>query len=104
MGRLSLGLVLIAACSSSSAPTKGPVLTNSTTSSTDQARNDVVKETLAALAAGDVDRLMALADPKGLYEYAFSCKSDRGDDDLGADSKQLEASLRKDLTKATSGT
>ncbi len=80
------------------------MLTNSTTTSTEQSRNDVVKETLAALAAGDVDRLMALADPKGLYEYAFSCKADRGDDNFGTDSKQLEASLRKDFTKATSGT
>ena len=102
MGRFSWLAVVVAACGgSSTAPTKQTVLTNTTTAASEQSRNDVVKEALLALAGGDVDRLMALADPKGLYEYAFACKQDRDDDDLG-DSKRLETTMRDDFTKAAS--
>ena len=92
----------MAACGgSSSAPAKQPVLTNTTTAASEQSRNEVVKDALLALAGGDVDRLMALADPKGLYEYGFACKQDREDDEF-ADSKRLETTLRDDFTKAAS--
>jgi len=91
---------VLAACGSSTgAPPKPPVLANAAPTGSDQSRNEVVKDAISALAAGDVDRLMALADPKGMYEYAFSCKDDRDDGDM-PDARQLEAVLRKDFTKA----
>jgi hypothetical protein len=105
MGRFAwLGFVAVAACGGSNqTPAKQPVLANSTSLVAEQSRNDVVKDALAALANGDVERLMALADPKGLYEYAFACKQDRDDDGFGADAKQLETVLRNDFTKAATG-
>jgi hypothetical protein len=102
MGRFSwLGLV-VAACGGPAAAPPAPTLTNSTSAPTSQPRNDVVKDALAAMAAGDVDKLVTLADPKGLYEYAFACKDDRGD--MAADAGTLETHLRKDFGKATNKT
>ncbi|MBA2543030.1 MAG: hypothetical protein H0V17_25540 [Deltaproteobacteria bacterium] len=103
MGRvLWLGLVAVAACGSSSgsAPPKPTPLANTAPSQNEQSRNDVVKDALAALAAGDVERLMSLADPKGMYEHAFSCKDDRDDGEMAPDAKHLETALRRDFGKA----
>lgn len=93
-----LCVVALAACGGSSTPATKPVLTNTTgPAQPEQARNDVVKEAIAALAAGDVDRLMTLADPKGMFDTAFSCK-DGGSGDM--DARSLETGLRTDLTRA----
>jgi hypothetical protein len=92
---------VIAACGGPQASTPPKAtLANAATAQNEPSRNEVVKDVLAALAAGDVERLMALADPKGMYEYAFSCKDDRGDDEWGPDARSLETVLRKDFTKA----
>ncbi len=64
----------------------------------------MVKDALAALAAGDVERLMTLADPKAMYEYAFSCKDDRNDGEMASDARSLETALREDFTKAVDKT
>lgn len=104
MGRCSW-LVIVAACGGSTAPTtSSSVLTNTKTTPTEQPRNEVVKDALAAMAAGDVDRLMALADPKGMYEYAFACKDDRDDGEMAPNAASLEHALRKEFTRATSKT
>jgi hypothetical protein len=99
-----LCVVTFAACGSSSTQPTKPVLTNTVSAQSEQARNDVVKDALAALAAGDVDRLMTLADPKGMYEYVFSCKDDRNDGEMASDAKSLETALREDFTKAVDKT
>jgi len=99
-----LCVVTLVACGGSSTQPTKPVLTNTVSAQPEQARNEVVKDALAALAAGDVDRLMTLADPKGMYEYAFSCKDDRSDGDMASDARSLETSLREDFTKAVSKT
>ena len=91
---------MLGACGGSHPLTTQPVVTNSQVAPTEQLRNDVVKETLAALAAGDVERLMTLADPKGLYEYALSCKPGSGDS-TSPTAADRATDLRRDLTKAT---
>ncbi len=97
-------MVTVVACSGSSTQPTKPVLTNTISAQSEQGRNDVVKDALAALAAGDVDRLMTLADPKGMYEYTFSCKDDRNDGDMASDARSLETTLREDFTRAISKT
>lgn len=44
-------------------------------------RREIVNATIAALAAGDVDKLVALADPKSLFERVLDC-SDSDDEDV----------------------
>ncbi len=95
-----LGLLTVVACGGSSTQPTKPQLTNTISTQAEPARNDVVKDALAALAAGDVERLMTLADPKAMYDYAFSCKDDRNDGDMASDAKSLETALRDDFTKA----
>src|SRR3954469_21137629 len=41
----------------------------------------VLRASVAALSAGDLDRLVALADPVGMFELAVTCGGDRDDDD-----------------------
>ena len=99
-----LCVVTLVACGGSSTQPTKPVLTNTVSAQPEQARNEVVKDALAALAAGDGGRLMTLPGPKGMYEYAFSCKDDRSDGDMASDARSLETSLREDFTKAVSKT
>ena len=55
-------------------------------------RREIVDATIAALAAGDVDKLVALADPKSLFERVLDC-SDSDDEDVTP--KALEREFRE---------
>jgi hypothetical protein len=89
-----VALVTLAACGGGATPSTKPTMTNNTTTTATTPRNDVVKAAVEAMASGDIERLMTLADPKGLYEYAFSCK------DSGDDVRSLEVALREEFQKA----
>src|SRR5687767_6654766 len=79
-----------------------------------RSRDEVIKKTFAALAAGDENALFALADPVQTYTKISRCEKLRADDDKdpleaeyrrkfrkeqaeARDPKQLEARWRKDL-------
>ena len=55
-------------------------------------RQEIVNATIAALAAGDVNKLVALADPKSLFERVLDC-SNSDDDDMTP--KALEREFRE---------
>ena len=56
-------------------------------------RAEVVNETFAALAAGDVERLVKLVDPKNLFARVLDCRNASGDDKL--DREELEREFRE---------
>ncbi|HWU88434.1 MAG TPA: hypothetical protein VN253_14205 [Kofleriaceae bacterium] len=62
-------------------------------------RDDLVKSTLAAMTDGDVDKLVKLSDPVGLYEKAVDCSERdkaKQDKDAEADDKDKEKDKDKD--------
>jgi hypothetical protein len=96
---LALVVAATVACGGSSAPpTKAPENTTGTAGAGMQSREQIVNATILAITAGDVEKLMSLADPKGMFEYAISCKEGRGDDEL--DATHVAAKQRADFTKA----
>src|SRR6185503_6785277 len=97
MGKQLAVLVMLAACGGSSGPATKPAVVNTTEAPPMQPRDQVVTDAINALAAGSVDRLMALADPKGLLDRGLTCKSD---DYESRDIRQLEDKLRRDFTEA----
>jgi hypothetical protein len=97
----SILIAVLAACGGSTTQATPPTLTNTPSAPAEQVRNDVVKDAIAAMAAGDVERLMSLANPKGMYEAVFSCKDDGSAGEM-SDAGDFEAGLRKDFTSALS--
>jgi hypothetical protein len=97
MGRQLVIVAVLAACGGATGPAgKAPVV-NTTEPPTMQPRDQVVTDAINALAAGSIDRLMALADPKGLLDRGIACKAD---DYESRDMRQLEDKLRRDFTEA----
>jgi len=85
----------VAACGGAAPPSPSPVA-NKTEAPVSVARDQVLQTAIHALVAGDVEGLMALADPKGLFDNAIGCN----DHELGATARQLETKLRGDFTSA----
>jgi hypothetical protein len=61
-------------------------------------REEIINETLAALSAGDVDKLVALVDPKNLFDRLLDCSGASEDlDDMSP--KALEREFREKAEK-----
>ncbi len=88
---------VVVACGGSAGPTTKSPVANTVGVAPSPARDQIVNEAIVALAAGKVEKLMELADPKGLYEKAIICTEDDGDSNL----HDLERELRKEFTYAT---
>jgi hypothetical protein len=93
-------LLSMLACGGGTPPpvAKGPGNATGGAASTSQSREQIINETILAITAGDVEKLMALADPKGMFEYAISCKDGHGDEEL--DAGRVATKLRADFTKS----
>lgn len=63
--------------------------------------DDVIKGSLAAVAAGDVDALLELADPAGLADRAYDCSEAKGDGyDLNSELRELRSDFTDLVAKA----
>jgi hypothetical protein len=92
-------LLVLVGCGGSAATSTGapaPVSNTMTPSGSDvhRSRHTVVRKAVAALAAGDVEGLVALASPQELYATHYTCSS------LTAD--QFTAKAREQYTEASS--
>jgi hypothetical protein len=99
MRHRSLGVVLVLAACGGSTPTPAPKVPENAPGggpTTTQTREQVVHEAILAVTAGDVDKLMALADPKAFFELAIACKD--GGEDL--DARSVGARLRSDFARS----
>ena len=66
-------------------------------------RDDLVKQTLAAVSEGNVDKLVKLSDPVGLYNLALDCSErDKATQDADKD-KEKEAADEEDKGMRTGG-